>query len=52
MFFLSFAGAFFVPYFVMLSFVGIPLFVMEFAFGQYMQVSPVKIWKVAPLFTG
>ncbi|KPM10251.1 sodium-neurotransmitter symporter-like protein 2 [Sarcoptes scabiei] len=45
-------GAFFVPYFIMLFFVGIPLFVLEFSFGQYMQSSPVKVWIVAPLFTG
>ncbi|XP_075587458.1 sodium- and chloride-dependent glycine transporter 1 [Dermatophagoides farinae] len=45
-------GAFFVPYFIMLFFVGIPLFVLEFSFGQFMQSSPVKVWIIAPLFTG
>lgn len=45
-------GAFFVPYFVMLFFVGIPLLVLEFGFGQYMQSTPVKVWVIAPLFTG
>lgn len=47
-----FIGAFFVPYFIMLFFVGIPLFVLEFSFGQFMQSSPVKVWIIAPLFTG
>lgn len=45
-------GAFFVPYFIMLLFVGIPLFVLEFSLGQYMKTSPVKVWVIAPLFTG
>ena len=49
---ISISGAFFIPYFVMLFFVGIPLFVLEFAFGQYMQSTPIKVWVIAPLFSG
>ena len=36
----------------MLFFVGIPLFVLEFAFGQYMQTTPINVWAIAPLFSG
>lgn len=45
-------GAFLIPWLVMLFLIGIPLFVLEFSFGQYMQTSPVNVWKVAPLFCG
>ncbi|XP_022662542.1 sodium- and chloride-dependent glycine transporter 1-like isoform X2 [Varroa jacobsoni] len=45
-------GAFLIPYFTMLSFVGIPLFFMELSFGQYASEGPITIWKVSPLFQG
>nr|XP_047126814.1 sodium-dependent neutral amino acid transporter B(0)AT1 isoform X3 [Hydra vulgaris] len=37
-------GAFLVPYFVMMVFQGLPLFVIEFAIGQRMQKSAVYCW--------
>ncbi len=46
-------GTFLVPYFFMLVFVGIPLFYMELALGQYAGVGPVQLFeRMAPLLTG
>lgn len=45
-------GAFLIPWVIMLFLIGIPLFVLEFSFGQYMRKSPVKVWVIAPLFCG
>ncbi|XP_054156343.1 sodium- and chloride-dependent glycine transporter 1-like isoform X2 [Oppia nitens] len=45
-------GAFFIPYTVMLVFVGIPLFLLELGFGQYASEGPITIWKVSPMFQG
>ena len=45
-------GAFLIPWAAMLFVIGIPLFFLELAFGQYASEGPVTIWKVSPLFTG
>ena len=45
-------GAFLIPYTIMLLFVGLPLFLMELAFGQYASEGPITIWKISPLFKG
>ncbi|KAG8199217.1 hypothetical protein JTE90_016036 [Oedothorax gibbosus] len=45
-------GAFLIPYAIMLVFVGLPLFFMELAFGQYASEGPITIWKISPLFQG
>ncbi|XP_074605088.1 sodium- and chloride-dependent glycine transporter 1-like [Brevipalpus obovatus] len=45
-------GAFFIPYTIMLAFVGLPLFLLEISFGQYASEGPITIWKVSPLFSG
>uniref|UniRef100_T1J7F0 Transporter n=1 Tax=Strigamia maritima TaxID=126957 RepID=T1J7F0_STRMM len=45
-------GAFLIPYFVMLTTAGIPLFFLELAFGQYASEGPITIWKISPLFQG
>ncbi|XP_077981976.1 sodium- and chloride-dependent GABA transporter ine-like [Glandiceps talaboti] len=46
-------GAFLIPYFIMLFFVGIPLLYMELAVGQYIRLGPVGSFKkVAPLLKG
>lgn len=45
-------GAFLIPYVVMLVFVGIPLFYMELAIGQYSSSGPLTCWDFAPIFKG
>ncbi|XP_035215212.1 sodium- and chloride-dependent glycine transporter 1-like isoform X1 [Stegodyphus dumicola] len=45
-------GAFLIPYAIMLVFVGLPLFFLELAFGQYASEGPITIWKISPLFQG
>ena len=45
-------GAFFIPYTIFLLLCGIPLFFMEVTYGQFSSLSPVAIWRVAPLFKG
>lgn len=45
-------GAFLIPYVVMLALVGLPLFFLEFAFGQFASLGPISIWNVSPLFKG
>jgi solute carrier family 6 amino acid transporter-like protein 5/7/9/14 len=36
----------------MLVFVGIPLFYMELALGQYSSSGPLTCWDFAPIFKG
>ena len=36
----------------MLATVGLPLFFMELAFGQFASLGPIAIWKINPLFKG
>ncbi|CAF2510673.1 unnamed protein product [Rotaria sp. Silwood2] len=46
-------GAFFIPYFVLLIFGGLPLFYMELALGQYHRAGVFTIWKhICPLVKG
>ncbi|XP_064650709.1 sodium- and chloride-dependent glycine transporter 1-like isoform X4 [Lineus longissimus] len=45
-------GAFLIPYVIMLTFTGVPLFFMELSFGQYASSGVVSIWKICPLFQG
>ncbi len=45
-------GAFLVPYVIMLAFVGLPIFFLEFAFGQFASLGPISIWTISPLFKG
>ncbi|KAK6165404.1 hypothetical protein SNE40_022337 [Patella caerulea] len=46
-------GAFLVPYFICLFLLGIPIFCLEIAFGQYGGKGPITIWDNAnPAFKG
>ena len=51
-FFRLVSGAFFVPYTIMLFFVGIPIFFIEVSLGQFTSNGPVTCWKFANLFRG
>ncbi|KAJ8312336.1 LOW QUALITY PROTEIN: hypothetical protein KUTeg_009709 [Tegillarca granosa] len=45
-------GAFLIPYAVMLVFLGMPLFYMELALGQYQRSGAISVWqRICPMFT-
>ena len=46
------AGAFLIPYFIFLFVMGMPLVMLEMAYGQFSSLSPIAVWKMAPLFEG
>lgn len=45
-------GAFVVAYTIALFAIGLPLVLMELAFGQYANEGPITIWRVSPAFEG
>lgn len=45
-------GAFLIPYFIMLIFVGLPLFFIELIVGQFSSAGPMDIWPISPIFKG
>lgn len=46
-------GAFLFPYLVMLVFLGMPLFFMELALGQFHRQGPISIWRsICPMMCG
>jgi solute carrier family 6 amino acid transporter-like protein 5/7/9/14 len=47
------AGAFLVPYIVMLFTMGLPIFFLELVIGQYSGLGPNKVFqRMAPIFHG
>lgn len=45
-------GAFLLAYSLALIVIGVPLFLLELAFGQYANESPITIWRISPAFEG
>lgn len=45
-------GAFLIPYVIMLVFVGLPVFYMECAIGQFDSRGPIESWNISPAFRG
>jgi len=45
-------GAFLIPYFILLILVGKPFYYMETALGQFSRLSPLQVWRCAPIATG
>ncbi|XP_053530161.1 sodium- and chloride-dependent neutral and basic amino acid transporter B(0+) isoform X2 [Ictalurus punctatus] len=45
-------GAFLIPYVVMLSVAGLPLFFMESSVGQFCSQGPINMWKSVPILQG
>lgn len=48
----NFAGAFLIPYSLMLVFGAVPLFYMELILGQYNRQGPISVWRICPFFKG
>lgn len=46
------SGAFFLPYFVFLFIVGIPVFLIEVSLGQFTSEGTLTCWSYAPMFRG
>jgi SNF family Na+-dependent transporter len=44
------AGAFLIPYFVMLAIEGIPIFYLELAIGQRLRKGAIGVWNQVGLF--
>jgi solute carrier family 6 amino acid transporter-like protein 5/7/9/14 len=45
-------AVFFIPYVIMLFFVGMPIFYLELSLGQFTSAGPLTCWEMAPLFKG
>lgn len=45
-------GAFLFPYFILMIFIGKPLYFMEVALGQYSNLGPMSVWRCFPLAKG
>ncbi|ESO94021.1 hypothetical protein LOTGIDRAFT_104703, partial [Lottia gigantea] len=45
-------ATFLIPYVIMLTIAGLPLFFIELAIGQFASEGPITVWKVSPAFSG
>ncbi|XP_043560311.1 sodium- and chloride-dependent neutral and basic amino acid transporter B(0+)-like isoform X2 [Chiloscyllium plagiosum] len=45
-------GAFLIPYVLMLTLAGIPMFFLETSFGQFASLGPTAVWKAVPILQG
>lgn len=45
-------AAFLLPYFILLIFVGKPMYYLETAIGQFSRLSPLHVWRCAPIAKG
>uniref|UniRef100_A0AC34FRG7 Transporter n=1 Tax=Panagrolaimus sp. ES5 TaxID=591445 RepID=A0AC34FRG7_9BILA len=45
-------GSFLIAYIACFAIIGLPIFVLEIAIGQYLQTGALKIWKICPIFRG
>uniref|UniRef100_H2ZFK7 Transporter n=1 Tax=Ciona savignyi TaxID=51511 RepID=H2ZFK7_CIOSA len=45
-------GSFIIPYLIMLTFCGIPLFMIELALGQFSGYGVITAWRASPIFKG
>ncbi|XP_070554260.1 sodium- and chloride-dependent glycine transporter 1-like [Ptychodera flava] len=45
-------GAFLIPYIIMLTVAGLPLFYLELSVGQFASLGCISIWRMSPIFKG
>ncbi len=45
-------GAFLIPYLIVLTFIGRPLYFLELALGQFCSRSSIKVWDMCPAVRG
>ena len=45
-------GAFLIPYFLVLIFIGRPLYFLELLLGQFSSLGSVKLWNISPIARG
>ena len=46
------SASFLIPYVTIFVLAGLPMFFLEMAFGQFMSLGPISVWKVLPLLYG
>src|SRR5271156_418973 len=45
-------GAFLIPYLVVLTLIGRPIYFLEMVLGQFSSYGSIKIWRLGPFFKG